>query len=164
MRRQNIFGFTAVTAIAFLLGHGIAAAQAQTGTPVPDASRTVVRRQLETARSQRDVVKVLCLNDKLNQLDVALRSARERRQALEAAAQRNDADLSNHEFTILTVLGTRSDQLSAEANQCIGKEAGFIGESAVTSTIDPNLPTQDPSEYPTNNVIIEVPACASCFK
>jgi hypothetical protein len=192
MRRQNVFGFTAVTAIAFLLGHGIAAAQAQTGAPVPDAaagvtrqvnlspaeqltqadsaltqmdaSRTVVRRQLETARSQRDVVKVLCLNDKLNQLDVALRSARERRQALEAAAQRNDADLSNHEFTILTVLRTRSDQLSAEANQCIGKEAGFIGESAVTSTIDPNLPTQDPSEYPTNNVIIEVPACASCFK
>ncbi len=192
MRRQNVFGFTAVTALAFLLGHGIAAAQAQTGAPVPDAaagvarqvtlspaeqltqadaaltqmdaSRTVVRRQLETARSQRDVVKVLCLNDKLNQLDVALRSARERRTALEAAAQRNDADLSNHEFTILSVLRTRSDQLSAEANQCIGKEAGFIGESAVTSSIDPNLPTQDPSEYPTNNVIIEVPACASCFK
>ena len=192
MRRQNVFGFTAITALAFLLGHGIAAAQAQTGAPVPDAaagvarqvtlspaeqltqadaaltqmdaSRTVVRRQLETARSQRDVVKVLCLNDKLNQLDVALRSARERRTALEAAAQRNDADLSNHEFTILSVLRTRSDQLSAEANQCIGKEAGFIGESAVTSSIDPNLPTQDPSEYPTNNVIIEVPACASCFK
>ena len=192
MRRQNVFGFTAVTALAFLLGHGIAAAQAQTGAPVPDAaagvarqvtlspaeqltqadaaltqmdaSRTVVRRQLETARLQRDVVKVLCLNDKLNQLDVALRSARERRTALEAAAQRNDADLSNHEFTILSVLRTRSDQLSAEANQCIGKEAGFIGESAVTSSIDPNLPTQDPSEYPTNNVIIEVPACASCFK
>jgi hypothetical protein len=192
MRRQNVFGFTAVTALAFLLGHGIAAAQAQTGAPVPDAaagvtrqvnlspaeqltqadaaltqmdaSRTVVRRQLETARAQRDVVKVLCLNDKLNQLDVALRSARERRTALESAAQRNDADLSNHEFTILTVLRTRSDQLSAEANQCIGKEAGFIGESAVTSTIDPNLPTQDPSEYPINNVITEVPACASCFK
>jgi hypothetical protein len=192
MRRQNVFGFTALTAVAFLLGHGIAAAQAQTGTPVPDAtagltrqvnlspaeelaqsdtfltrmdtSRTVVRRQLETSRAQRDVVKVLCLNDKLNQLDVAVRSARERRQALESAAQRNDADLANHEFTILTVLRQRADQLTAEANQCIGQEAGFITDSAVTSTIDPNLPKEDDSLYPEPSVIVEPPACSSCIK
>src|SRR5579863_1480472 len=117
MRRQKVLGFTAVAAFALLLGHGIAAAQAQAqGAPAaPDAtaglarpvtltpqeelaqsegilsrmdtSRSVVRRQLEQARAQRDVVKTLCLNDKLNQLDVAIRSARERRQALEAAAQ-----------------------------------------------------------------------------
>jgi hypothetical protein len=191
MRRQNVLSFTAVTAFAFLVGHGIAAAQAQTGQlPAPDAtagmtrqvnlspaeelaqtdsalarmdgSRTVVRRQLETARAQRDVVKTLCLNDKLNQIDVAIRSARERRQSLEAAATRNDVDLANHEFTILTVLRQRTDQLTAEANQCIGQEAGFVGESAVTSTIDPNLPSEDPSEYPTHNVVAEPPACASC--
>ncbi len=192
MRRQNVFSFTAVTAVALLLGHGIAAAQAQTGQPVPDAnagitrqvnlspaeqvaqaegflsrmdgSRMVVRRQLETARAQRDVVKTLCLNDKLNQLDVAIRSARERREALDAAAKRNDADLSNHEFTILSVLRQRSDQLTAEANQCIGQEAGFITDSAVTSTIDPNLPQEDPSLYPEPSVIVEPPACSSCIK
>jgi hypothetical protein len=113
-------------------------------------------------RAQRDVVKTLCLNDKLNQIDVAIRSARERRQSLEAAANRNDTDLANHEFTILSVLRQRTDQLMAEANQCIGQEAGFVGESAVTSTIDPNLPVTDPSEYPTTDVITEPPACASC--
>jgi hypothetical protein len=193
MRQHNVLGFTAVTAFAFLVGHGIAVAQAQTSAPqVPDAtagltrqvnltpaeelsqtdaalarmdgSRMVVRRQLETARAQRDVVKTLCLNDKLNQIDVAIRSARERRQSLEAAANRNDADLANHEFTILTVLRQRADQLTAEANQCIGQEAGFIGESAVTSTVDPNLPQEDPSQYPTNNVVVEPPACSSCIK
>src|SRR5581483_1359949 len=31
-----------------------------------------VRHMLEQARTQRDVVKVLCLNDKLNQIDVAI--------------------------------------------------------------------------------------------
>lgn len=194
MRRQNVLGFTAVTVFAFLIGHGIAAAQAQNvGPQAPDAtagmtrqvtlspaeeltqtdtflarmdgSRNVVRRQLETARAQRDVVKTLCLNDKLNQVDVAIRSARERRQSLEAAASRNDVDLANHEFTILSVLRQRSDQLTAEANQCIGQEAGFVGESAVTATIDPGLPTQDPSEYPPlGNVIIEPPACSSCIR
>src|SRR4051794_15540951 len=76
-----------------------------------------VRKMLEEARRQRDVVKTLCLNDKLSQVDVAIRSARERRQQLEAAAKRNDVELSGHEFTILTVLRQRSEQLVAEANQ-----------------------------------------------
>lgn len=192
MRRQSVFGFTAVTALALLVGHGIAAAQAQTAPQVPDATaglsrqvnlspqdqlaqsdafltrmeatRLAIRKQLETARQQRDVVKTLCLNDKLNQIDVAIRSARERRQALESAAGRNDVDLANHEFTILTVLRQRTDQLTAEANQCIGQEAGFIGESAVTSTIDPTIPKDDPYTYPNFNVIIDPPACSSCIR
>jgi hypothetical protein len=192
MRRQQILGFSAVATFAFLVGHGVAVAQAQTSPQVPDAtaglsrqvnlspqeelsqgdaflarmegSRSVVRRQLETARAQRDVVKTLCLNDKLNQLDVAIRSAQERRQSLEAAVTRNDADLSNHEFTILTVLRQRAEQLTAEANQCIGQEAAFIGESAVTTQIDPNLPQQDPSQYPGSTIIIEPPPCSSCYK
>ncbi len=191
MKREQILGFAAVALVSLVVGHGIAAAQAQTAPP-PDASaglsrqvtlspaeqlaqsetflarmdgaRTSVRRQLETARTQRDVVKTLCLNDKLNQIDVAVRSARERRQGLELAVNRRDADLSNHEFTILTVLRQRSEQLTAEANQCIGKEAGFIGDSAVTATIDPNLPDEDPSEFPTADIIIEPPACSSCFR
>lgn len=191
MKREQIPGFAAVALISVVIGHGIAAAQAQMAPP-PDASaglarqvtlspaeqlaqsetflsrmdgaRTSVRRQLETARSQRDVVKTLCLNDKLNQIDVAIRSARERRQGLELAVNRRDADLSNHEFTILTVLRQRTEQLTAEANQCIGQEAGFIGDSAVTATIDPNLPKEDPSEYPVSQIIIEPPACSSCFR
>jgi hypothetical protein len=129
-----------------------------------ETSRATVSRQLESARSQRDVVKTLCLNDKLNQVDVAIRSAKERRGDLEAAANRRDADLSTHEFTILTVLRQRTEQLSAEANQCIGQEAGFIGESAVTSTIDPNLPEEDPSQYPTGQIIVQTPSCTSCYK
>src|SRR5277367_4776197 len=190
MRRQRILGFTAVAALALLIGQGIAGAQAQGVPPAPDAtagltqqvnlspaeeltqteafllrmdaSRNGVRRQLETARAQRDVVKTLCLNDKLNQLDVAIRSARERKQSLEAAAQRSDADLANHEFTILSVLRQRSDQLTAEANQCIGQEAGFVCESAVTATIDPGIVNDPfPIDMTNANVIVEPPACMS---
>jgi F0F1-type ATP synthase membrane subunit b/b' len=127
-----------------------------------DGARGTVRRQLAEARAERDVVKTLCLDDKLSQIDVALRSARERREALDFAAKRSDADLSNHEFTILSVLRQRVDQLSAEANQCIGNEAGFVGESSVSSTIDPDLPEEDSSDYPDFDVIIEPPACGSC--
>lgn len=192
MRRIHAIGLAAVTTFALLVGQGIASAQSASPTTAPDAnagmtkqvnlspqeelqqgdsflgrmesSRSNVRRMLETARAQRDVVKTLCLNDKLNQIDVSIRAGQERRQALEAAANRRDGDLSNHEFTILTVLRQRVEQLSAEANQCIGQEAGFIGESAVTAQIDPNLPQEDPSEYPVGTIVVQPPVCASCVQ
>jgi hypothetical protein len=128
-----------------------------------EQSRSNVRRQLMEAREQRDVVKTLCLNDKLTQLNVAISSAQERRDALAAAVKRSDGDLASHEFTIMSVLRQRSDQLATEANQCVGEEVGVVGQSSVTTSVDPNLPSEDPSEYPTFTVVVEVPGCASCF-
>jgi hypothetical protein len=123
-----------------------------------------VRRQLEAARAARDVVKTLCLNDKLSQIDVAVRSAKDRRQSLQLAIGRNDNELGNHEFTILTVLRQRVEQLTAEANQCIGEEATLIGESKVTTTVDPTLPSDDDTTvvFANPNQVINPPSCTSC--
>jgi hypothetical protein len=123
-----------------------------------------VRKQLQSAREARDVVKTLCLNDKLSQIDVATRSARDRKTSLQAAATRNDAELSNHEFTILTVLRQRAEQLTAEANQCIGEEAAFIGDTKVTTTVDPTLPASDDTNFPPTDptLISGPPQCTSC--
>jgi hypothetical protein len=123
-----------------------------------------VRRMLEQARAQRDVVKTLCLNDKLNQIDVAIRSAQERRTALEQAVARKDSDLSNHEFQILTVLRQRVEALSGEAQQCIGEEMGFVGETKVTTTIEHNLPAEETSGYPENPIVSVPPQTASPVK
>ena len=122
-----------------------------------------VRKMLEEARKQRDIVKTLCLNDKLSQIDVAIRSGRDRRTQLQAAVARNDAELSNHEFTILTVLRQRSEQLVAEANQCIGEEAAFVGDTRTTVTVDPGIPP-DETPYPNNDpsLVIGPPPCTSC--
>jgi hypothetical protein len=123
---------------------------------------TNVRHMLEQARAQRDVVKTLCLNDKLNQIDVASRSARERQAALEQAAARNDAALCNHEFMILTVLKQRVEQVTFEANQCIGAETGFVGATSVTARIDPGQPNEDPSTHPEVGLVSLPPVCVSC--
>lgn len=113
-----------------------------------DQASGTVRRQLERARTQRDVVKSLCLNDKLSQIDVAARSAKDRQSALQAAAQRSDVELSNHEFTIMTVLKQRAEQLAAEANQCLGEEVAFVGQTQVQAEINPELPTEETTGYP----------------
>jgi hypothetical protein len=105
-----------------------------------ERSAQSIQRQLQSARKERDVVRVLCLNDKLNQVDVALRSARDRVSLLQAAAERNDADRTRHEYTVLAVLSDRVRTLVGESSQCVGEETGFIGEAEVSVSIDPNLP------------------------
>ncbi len=103
-------------------------------------SSQAVLRQLQVARAERDVVRVLCLNDKLNQVDVALRSAEDRMVSLRTAVERSDAERARHEHTVLDVLDDRVRVLVSESNQCVGEETGFIGEAEVSVSIDPNLP------------------------
>jgi hypothetical protein len=140
-------------------------AQGQVIVAHADRAAAVIRRQLDAARQARDVVKSLCLSDKLSQIDVAGRSLRDRQSALQAAAQRGDAELSNHEFTILSVLRQRVDQLNSEANQCIGEDVAFIGQTQVVTEVDPNIanPWDDTTGYPTVPEPVAVPPpCVSC--
>ena len=118
--------------------------QARTALPAMDRAATAVRRQLATAREQKDVVKSLCLNDKLNQIDLAIRTATDRVSGLEAAVSANDPERSRHQYTVIMVLKDRVTTLTSEANQCIGEETGFVGESNVTVEVD-GVPDTDPS-------------------
>jgi hypothetical protein len=126
-----------------------------------DQNTTTVRNLLEQARAARDVVKSLCLNDKQNQIDVAGRSAKDRLTTLQSAVEAKDKDRSRHEFMILQVLRDRVDQLVKEANQCIGEEAGFIGESHVTLHVDPNIPNNNPAQLGQDPQIISEPPVLS---
>jgi hypothetical protein len=110
-----------------------------------EQSSASISRQLQAARKERDVVRVLCLNDKLNQVDVALGSAQDRLGSLRTAAARSDGDRSRHEYTVLEVLNDRVRVLVNESNQCVGEETGFIGEAEVSVSVDPNLPNADTS-------------------
>ena len=67
-------------------------------------------------------------------------------------------------FMILLVLRDRVEQLVKEANQCIGEEAGFIGESRVTLEVDPNIPDNNPALLGADPVLMsEIPVLASPF-
>jgi len=129
-----------------------------------DAISAGIRDDLRTARAARDVVKTLCLGDKLTQVDVAIRAARERRQTLELAAARGDAEQAAHEFTIVSVLRQRADAIRAEANQCIGaQDLVDEGKTATDAFVDPDLP-EDPDAFPGAGFLVEPPSCVSCFR
>jgi hypothetical protein len=107
-----------------------------------------IQRELASARDDRDVVRVLCLNDKLNQVDVALRSGQDRLAALAASVEGTDPARSQHELTVLEVLNERVRVVVNESSQCIGEEAGFAGEAEVSVSIDPNLPAAETGSAP----------------
>ncbi len=138
--------------------------RARSFKPMMDNDAAAVQRQASEAKLKHDVVKSLCLSDKLSQIHVAVTTASSRIDTLSAAASHNDSDRAKHEFTIIQVLKDRSQALVAEANQCIGEETGFIGESTITVTIDPNIPNTDPTQFPNDPIVSEPPVLSSPTK
>ncbi len=126
------------------------------GQRLTDAMGTTSQRVCRTmwkAREARDVVKAICADDKCSQADVAVRSAKERLRTLKAAADGNDTGTAKHEFLMIRTLSERADQLVSEVNQCIGDEAGFVGDTKVKASVDSTMPdpievTQFPSTPP----------------
>jgi hypothetical protein len=129
--------------------------------PEMDGQRAVVAQQLGEAKKKRDVVKALCLDDKVKQMKLATDTAKDRVVDLTSAVSQNDNDRSKHEFTVIQVLRERVQTLVAEAQQCIGEETGFVGNSDVTVDIDPAIPDADPSGFPDDPLVSEPPVLSS---
>jgi len=129
-------------------------------------SMTTMRRRvsdmLDRSRQERDIIKVNCLNDKLTQIDVTLRSAREHQDLLQTAVGINNDGQRNHEYALLTIFRQRAESLEAEARQCIGEEAGGFGEGTTISVrVNPNIPTDDQDRYPIDPITPERPNLTS---
>ncbi|HKY37427.1 MAG TPA: hypothetical protein VJN18_15905 [Polyangiaceae bacterium] len=129
--------------------------------PEMEKLRATVAEQLADAKKKKDVVKALCLDDKVKQMKLATDTAKDRVVDLTSAVSQNDPDRSKHEFTVIQVLRERVQTLVTEAQQCIGEETGFIGESDVTVEIDPAVPDTDPSEFPDDPLVSEPPVLSS---
>ncbi len=105
-----------------------------------EAASLQVKAMAAAAKDKRDVVKVLCLEDKTTQVAAALTTAQERAEALQVALDASSLERARHEYVMLMTLRDRVVTLMNEANQCIGEETGFTGDAELTVEIDPNLP------------------------
>src|SRR4051812_32907838 len=129
--------------------------------PEMDKQRASVNLQLGEAKKKKDVVKALCLDDKVKQMKLATDTAKDRVVDLSSAVSQSDPDRSKHEFTVIQVLRERVQTLVAEAQQCIGEETGFVGNTDVTLTIDPAVPDADPSDFPDDPLVSDPPLLSS---
>jgi hypothetical protein len=136
-------------------------AKVQNLIPELDKMRAGVAMQLKDAKDKKDVVKSLCLDDKVKQMKLATDTAKDRVIALTSAASQNDPDRSKHEFTVIQVLKERVQALVTEAQQCIGEETGFVGNDDVIVEIDPTIPDSDDTAFPEDPLVSEPPVLSS---
>ncbi len=129
-----------------------------------DGAKARVRHMLDEARREKDVVKTVCLSDKLAQLQVASKSMRDRTSSLKSAITRGDIDLANHETSVLAVLRQRGEVLEGEASVCIGEPILRAGSFDSKVYVDPNIAPVDPGLPGESIVVIVPPLPASGFK
>jgi hypothetical protein len=106
-------------------------------------------QMLAEARKDKDILRVVCLNRKLTEVNATNRAIESRAKSLNDARENNDASRQKHEFTVISVLAQNLDMLDQKASQCLGQgtyEAGASGQ--VTTTVPKDAPTFDPGQLP----------------
>jgi hypothetical protein len=126
---------------------------AQLSFPEMKAQSTAIRDQImkdwrhvkhlqETARKEKDVIKLNCVNDKLVQIKPQMNIGEQARTALENSADTDDRATL---FTEVTVSGENIRRLREEADQCIGEPTlATESQSGYTAPDVPDSPYGDP--------------------
>lgn len=109
-------------------------------------TKTRIDKLLGKARDKKDVIMIVCVEDKGVQVKGHLAVADQSMSTLETALQRSDEGVRQHEFMRLTILFQKVIVLGTEAENCIGEDVSYVGETKVEQEVDPNLPKTDPSE------------------
>jgi len=117
----------------------------------------------ETARKQKDIIKLNCVMDKEVQAKVNVGIAEQALTALQENVARADEGGRTHEFTRLTIINQKVVVLGAEAENCIGEDLSFVGATRVDLDIDPNIPRDDPTQPGVPTTPIDRPPAASTY-
>jgi hypothetical protein len=111
----------------------------------------------ETARRQKDIIKLNCVADKLVQTKVNVSIAEQALTSLQDNVARADEGGRTHEFTRLTIINQKVTVLGAEAENCIGEDLSFVGATRVDVDVDPNIPRDDPTQPATPTTAVDRP-------
>lgn len=105
-------------------------------------SETHISGLVESARKQKDIIRLNCLNDKLVQVRGNSTIADQAMQALQEAALRKDEGGGLYEFTRITIVHQKIQVLVAEAEACAGEDLRYVGATRVDVEID-GIPPDD---------------------
>jgi regulator of PEP synthase PpsR (kinase-PPPase family) len=127
--------------------------------------RRTVSQMLDRANQERDIIKVNCLNDKLTQIDVAIRSTREHADLLQTAVSVSNDNQRNHEYSLVLIYQQRVRALEVEARQCVGEEAAGFGEGTeIGVRVAPTIPTEDVDFVPGDLIDVFFPPTLSAIR
>ena len=121
----------------------VRASRAQAGAAIATMERSSdrVRALLRRARQASPVQTIACLSEGLSQVDVSVRSARERNQSMTQAYARGDAAVARHELAQISWQKLHVHDLVASSEACVDPRFFQAKEgTTVIVTIDPALP------------------------
>ena len=95
-------------------------------------SLSKVLRYLEEAREQRDVLKLNCVNEKLTAIKGLLRVSEQAAVTMMEALATKDVTVAQHEYEKIMIAASKTEELSAESEVCIGELAVYSGQTSVT--------------------------------
>ncbi|OGQ78405.1 MAG: hypothetical protein A2289_25025 [Deltaproteobacteria bacterium RIFOXYA12_FULL_58_15] len=124
---------------------------------------TRVLGHLEEAREERDVVKLNCVNEKLTAIKGLLKISEQADVAMQEALARRNSEVASHEFRKVSVAATKTEQLLAESEACVGELAVYSGTTEIEVEID-NEPTEDITEETTTVPVVTRPPAASPYQ
>ncbi len=109
-----------------------------------------VNRLQDTAKKQKDIIKLNCVSDKLMQIKGHLAVNDQAMSSLNEAIAKGDDGTRQHEFTRVTILFQKVQVLGTEAENCIGQDLSYLGAVSTEQVIDPSIPTTDVTDpgYP----------------
>ena len=116
---------------------------------------------LGEARNAKDVVQLNCVNDKLTQIKGLLKIAEQSSVRMYEAMAETAQDVVNHEFTKMAVAHQKSVILRSEADQCVGENSIYTGDTEIEVEVDPTLQEGDPTATPFPEVAPATPEVAS---
>lgn len=127
--------------------------EAKKGYAEMQTGRESVRRMLQEARAAKDKPREFCLEDTLNRIDMAMRSANERLEALvgmqnagAAAESASNKSRARQDFLVFDSQRANVTDALSDAKHCIGEDAVSDEGTSVTMDIDSDVTDVDPSE------------------
>jgi len=128
------------------------------------AQTAAMEKSASQARDEKDIVKLDCVNAKLNQAKGLVRISETAATDLHEANARSDDDTSHNAFSKASIAGRKVAQLRQEAEQCIGQLAYYTDDKTrVDVEVPAGLPSDDPTSVPLPAPIDSRPSPASGF-
>jgi hypothetical protein len=125
-----------------------------------------IQAQTEQAKGEKDIIRLACLLDKLNQVKANGNIMDQSLQTLQECISRRDEGAELHEYMRITIINQKAQVLRAEADACVGAESNYIGPTKVAMETPQGL--QDSPDQPTLPVfppaVIERPPVTSPYK
>ena len=96
------------------------------------------------ARKQKDIVRLNCLNERVTQMKGVLKVAEDAAVVLQESAGAGDVDGARTQYTKVAMAQERVSQLRVQAQNCVGAESYYGGDTEVVTDINQALAGGDP--------------------